>query len=62
MRKPPKSIIHGGVHTLTADEIRLEVRDIMLAALRRLRAAQNSAHPVDYKLDMPAKASVHATR
>jgi len=60
--KPPTSIIHGDVASLTAGERRLEIRDILLAALRRWKAAKINPQNAHNELDINRIQSVHASR
>jgi hypothetical protein len=61
-RKTPPSILHGDIASLTAEERRLEVRDILLAALHRWKAAQNNPQIAHNELDINRIQSVHASR
>lgn len=60
--KTPKSLSHGGVASLNSTEIRHEIRDILIAALRRLKAAHNNPQTAHNELDIKRIQSVHASR
>ena len=58
--KSPESITYGEVSRLTPEERFLEIRDIFVAALQRLKAAEESSQDAANELDIDADQSVYA--
>jgi hypothetical protein len=60
--KTPTSIVHGDTASLTSEERNLEIRDILLTALRRWKTAQINPQAAHNELDINRIQSVHASR
>lgn len=56
----PESITYGDASRLTPEERFLEIRDIFVAALQRLKTDNKSAQVAANKLDIDADQSVYA--
>ena len=58
--KSPESITYGDASRLTPEERFLEIRDIFVAALQRLKTDNKSAQATANELDIDADQSVYA--
>lgn len=59
--KSPDPLTHGDAAILTPEERSLEIRDIFVAVLRRLKAANKSSQDSANELDISAEQSVYAS-
>lgn len=57
-----RSSIYGSADELSPDERFMEIRDIFVTVLRRMKTEQNTAETPDNRLGSCAEQSVYATR
>lgn len=57
-----RSSIYGSADELSTDERFMEIRDIFVTVLKRMKAEQNTAETSDNRLGSCEEQSVYATR